>query len=186
MHQTASGTREQLLDEPEFETFSVYKFSMNYPPICRVEFNPKSRREGGDIVFHFPDPDRPRAPTEKVFLSWGALDKATKKFPTADEQAEHSLKAVKKSSGVKGFEKVAQDTIDINNHKAVYNRIKMEEVRGGLFPGRGGGVKREALSLHLHCENSSRYFVIYAMLTANAPEDFGDLYMMMAKSFKCH
>jgi len=174
------------LDEPEFETFSVYKFSMNYPPICRVEFNPKSRREGGDIVFHFPDPDRPRAPTEKVFLSWGALDKATKKFPTPDEQAEHSLKAVKKSSGVKGFQKVAQDTIDINNHKAVYNRIKMEEVRGGLFPGRGGGVKREALSLHLHCENSSRYFVIYAMLTANAPEDFGDLYMMMAKSFKCH
>ena len=82
MHQTASGPREQLLDEPEFETFSVYKFSMNYPPICRVEFNPKTRREAGDIVFHFPDPDRPRAPTEKVFLSWGALDKATKKFPT--------------------------------------------------------------------------------------------------------
>jgi len=176
----------ESLDGPKFETFSVYKFSMNYPPICRVEFNPKTRREGGDIVFHFPDPDKPRAPTEKVFLSWGALDKATKKFQTVDEQAEHSLKAVKKSSGVKGFEKVAQDTLDINNHKAVYNRIKMEEVRGGIFPGRGGGVKREALSLHLHCENSSRYFVIYAMLTPNAPEDFGDLFMTMAKSFKCH
>jgi hypothetical protein len=186
MRETASASSEQLLEKPEFETFSVYKFSMNYPPICRVEFNPKTRREGGDIVFHFPDPDKPRAPTEKVFLSWGALNKATKKFQTVDEQAEHSLKAVKKSSGVKSFEKVAQDTLEIGGHKAVYNRIRMEEVRGGFFPGRGGGVKREALSLHLHCEKSSRYFVIYAMLTPNAPEDFGDLFMTMAKSFHCH
>ncbi len=168
-----------LLAQAEFEKFSVYNFSMNYPPVCRVEFNPKSRREGGDVVFHFPD-------KEKVFLSWGALEKATKKFETVDKQAEHSIQSVKKSSGVKGFEKISQDSLEINDHKAVFNRIRMEEVRAGFFPGKGGGIKREALSLHLHCEKSGRYFVIYAMLTGQAPGDFDDLYMTMAKSFKCH
>ena len=61
------------MSKPEFETFSVYSFSIDYPPVCRVEFNPKSRREAGDIVFHFPD-------KEKLFLSWGNLEKAQKKF----------------------------------------------------------------------------------------------------------
>ena len=58
-----------------FETFSVYNFSVDYPAVCRIEFNPKSRREAGDIVFHFPD-------REKVFLTWGKLEDAQKKFPT--------------------------------------------------------------------------------------------------------
>jgi len=31
--------------ESEMERFSVYRFSMNYPPVCRFEFNPKTRRE---------------------------------------------------------------------------------------------------------------------------------------------
>jgi hypothetical protein len=176
----AEPTKANLFEPSAFEKFSVYRFSMGYPPVCRVEFNPKSRREGGDIVFHFPD-------KEKVFLSWGALEKATKKFESVEKQAEHSIQSVKKSGGVKGFEKLSEDTLSINDHKAVFNRIRMEEVRGGFFPGgRSSGIKREALSLHLHCDNSARYFVIYAMLTTRAPEDFSDLYMTMAKSFKCH
>jgi hypothetical protein len=166
------------LDLSSFETFSIYKFSIEYPPVCRVEFNPKSRRDAGDIVFHFPD-------REKMFLSWGNLEKAEKKFATAEEQAEHSFKAVKKSSNVKKIDKVTSDVLSVNSHNAAYNRVRVDEIPRGLFGGKTT-IPHEAHSLHLHCDKSSRYFVLYTMLSPRAPEDFGDLFVQMAKSFKCH
>ena len=116
--------------DAEFEKFSVYNFSIEYPPVCRVEFNPKSRREAGDIVFHFPD-------REKVFLSWGDLEKAEKKFETAEKQAEHSLQVVKKSGNVKKMEKLENDMLTLNSHKAAYNRVRLDEQSGGRRGHRG-------------------------------------------------
>jgi hypothetical protein len=161
-----------------FETFSVYSLSMDYPAVCRIEFNPKSRREAGDVVFHFPD-------REKVFLSWGKLENAQKKFPTVEDQAEHSLKAIEKSAGVRKLEKVSHDLLEINSHKAAYNRVSMEQAAAS-FLSRKRMTKREAFSLHLHCESMSRYFVIYTLLSENAPEDFEGLFLDMVHSFKCH
>lgn len=166
-----------LLEDESFERFSAYRFSIDYPTVCRIEFNPKSRREKGDVVFHFPD-------KEKVFVSWGDLETAQKRFHTVEEQAEHSVKNISKTGNVKGFERVSKDTIEMNSHRAAYNRMKLNEVTGGLFGGKM--VPREGYSVHLHCENSSRYFVIYTLLSTNAPEDFGDLFKTMMNSFKCH
>ena len=160
-----------------FETFSVYRFSVDYPAVCRIEFNPKGRREAGDVAFHFPD-------REKVFLSWGKLEDAQKRFATPKDHAEHSLEVTRKSRQVKNFERVKQDSLEVNSHKAEYNRAKMEESSTSLL--RGQTKKREALSLHLHCEQSSRYFVIYALLSPNAPEGFADLFLDMVQSFRCH
>ena len=163
----------------DFEKFSVYNFSIDYPPVCRVEFNPKSRREGGDIVFHFPD-------REKVFLSWGNLEKAEKKFETAEKQAEHSLQVVKKSGNVRKMEKLETDSLVLNSHTAAYNRVRLDEQPAGLFPSKRT-IPHDAYSIHLHCDKSSRYFVIYAMLTPKAPEDFGvAIFKVMANSFRCH
>jgi len=167
------------LSNAEFEKFSVYNFSIEYPPVCRVEFNPKSRREAGDIVFHFPD-------REKVFLSWGNLDKAEKKFESAEKQAEHSLQVVKKSGNVKKMEKLQSDMMTLNSHQAAYNRVRLDEQPAGLFMGKRT-VPHDAFSIHLHCDKSSRYFVIYTMLSPRAPEDFGDaIFKVMVNSFKCH
>jgi len=166
-----------LLEDENFENFSAYRLSIDYPNVCRIEFNPKSRREKGDVVFHFPD-------KEKVFVSWGDLETAQKRFHTVEEQAEHSLKNLSKTSSVKKFERVSKDTIEMNSHRAVYNRIKLNEMTGGLFGGKA--VPRDGYSVHLHCENSSRYFVIYTILSSNAPQDFGDLFKTMTNSFRCH
>jgi len=167
------------LANEDFETFSVYNFSIDYPPVCRVEFNPKTRREGGDIVFHFPD-------REKVFLSWGNLEKAEKKFETAEKQAEHSLQVVKKSGNVKKMEKLETDLLTLNSHPAAYNRVKVDEQPAGIFMGKRT-VPHDAYSIHIHCDKTSRYFVIYAMLSPKAPEDFGvAIFKVMANSFKCH
>jgi len=153
-------------------------FSMDYPKVCRIEFHPKSMKQKGDVVFHFPD-------REKMFVSWGKLDIAQNKFATVEEQAENSLKAVSKGAQPKTMERVKQDSMKINSHKAVYNHVRMEETPRGFFPSKQK-MLRDVLSIHLHCEPTSRYFVIYANPTRNAPEDFEDLFLDMAHTFECH
>src|SRR5208337_5383105 len=102
-------------------------FSIDYPKVCRIEFHPKSMKQKGDVVFHFPD-------REKIFVSWGKLDVALKKFATVEEQAENSLKSVSKSAQPKTMERVDQDSMKINSHTAVYNHIRVEERPRGFFP----------------------------------------------------
>jgi hypothetical protein len=166
------------LTKKGFESFAVYMFSMDYPEVCRIEFNPKSMKQRGDVVFHFPD-------REKMFVSWGKLDVAQKKFATLEEQAEKSLKAASKSTQTKTMERIKKDSIEVNSHKAIYNHVRMEETSRGFFPSKHK-MLRDVLSIHLHCEPTSRYFVLYAMPTRNAPEDFGDLFLDMADTFECH
>jgi hypothetical protein len=161
-----------------FEKFSVYGFSIDYPKVCRVEFNPKSRRESGDVVFHFPD-------KEKLYLSWGELEKAQKSFQTIEKQAEHGVENLRKGGNVKNFERVKQDTLNVNTHKAIYNHIKVGQPVPGLFSSKKI-TYRQGYSCHLHCENSSRYFVIYTILSPNGPEDFGELTLTIIESFECH
>jgi hypothetical protein len=165
-----------------FEKFSVYGFSINYPAVCRVEFNPKSKREGGDVVFHFPE-------KEKIFISWGDLARARKKFPTVEAQAEHSLKVIAARREVKNLHRTRQESLDINSHKAQYNGIQLDEVRSS-FLWSAKGRTRKAYSLHVHCDDSSRYFVIYTLPPANmpddTPDDLGELMLKMVRSFRCH
>lgn len=161
-----------------FENFAVYMFSMDYPEVCRIEFNPKSMKQKGDVVFHFPD-------REKFFVSWGKLDEAKKKFATVEDQAEKSLKAVSKGAQTKTIERVKQDSMKVNSHNAVYNHVRMAEPSRGFFPSKQKTL-RNILSIHLHCEPTSRFFVLYAMPSRSAPEDFGDLFLEMAHTFECH
>jgi hypothetical protein len=169
------------LQSENLEKFSVYKFSVDYPSVCRVEFNPKSRREAGDIVFHFPD-------REKLYISWGDLEKAKTRFQSPQAHAEQGLKTIMKGRGVseKDSQKETEQSLQINSHTAVYNSVKLGELIPGLFLSKKRIVTRRAYSVHIHCDQSSRYFVIYALVSPNAPEDFGDLLLTMARSFTCH
>jgi hypothetical protein len=170
--------RNGALANRDLENFSVYGFSIDYPKDCRVEFNPKSRREEGDVVFHFPSKD-------KVFLSWGDLEKATKRFKTVEQHAEHSLEKVRKGSNVKGFERTLQGSLTVNSHTGAYNRVRFQEVTVGFFTGKKT-LPREAYSVHLHCTNSSRYFVIYALVPKGAAEEYEKALMAMVHSLRCH
>jgi hypothetical protein len=170
--------REGKITSDELERFSVYRFSIDYPAVCRFEFNPKTRREKGDIVIHFPD-------KQKVFLSWGNLAVVTKKFQTANEFANHSIKSMAKSRNVGKTDRMTEKTLSVNSHEAFYNMVRFHETPMGLFS-RGKGVARVTCSVHLFCRQSSRYFVIYALLTPAAPEDFDKLFLTMVETFHCH
>jgi hypothetical protein len=167
------------LENTAFEKFSMYRFSIDYPKVCSIQFNPKLKREVGDVLFLFPD-------KEKIYLTWGELEKAQKKFPTVSDHAEHSIQMIRKTRTVKGLETIARDLLTINSHPAAYTRIRLEEVRGGLLP-QNKTIPHEGYSVHLHCEQSSRYFVIYTMLSQEkAPEGFDELFKLIANSLKCH
>jgi hypothetical protein len=167
-----------LPNESSLERFSVYGFSIDYPAVCRVEINPKSLREIGDIVFHFPD-------REKVFLSWGQLAKAREKFQTIEAQADHAIDVIRKARNIKNFQMISQDSLDINSHEALYKSIQVEEILTGFLGGMKT-IRRKAYSLHVHCDRSSRYFVVYVFLTANAPDAFDKVFRTMISSIKCH
>lgn len=102
----------------------------------------------------------------------GDLLKAQPSSPTVNEQAEHSVKV--KSRGVKKFEIVKQDSLTINAE---------ELPRGYVW---GEKFVREVYLVHLQCEKTSRFFVIYSILTGNSPGYFASRMMLMANSFRCH
>ena len=182
------------MSKEDFDKFSVYGFSIDYPAICYVEFSSKSRREAGDIAFHY-------SSKKNIYLAWGDLTKTRKMFQTVDEQAEQSIKVVTKNRDIRKVERVTQDSLTINSHKAVYNRLRLVEAPRGfgskyktllylsspiyLFLDRKP-VKHEAFSVHLHCERTSRYFVIYSLVSGEAPENFPSIIMSMMNSFQCH
>ena len=161
------------------ERFSVYRFSMDYPSVCRFEFNPKTKRQRGDIVIHFPD-------KEKVFVSWGELAGVTSKYPTPDAFANHSIKSMSKSRNIAKTDRVDAKSMTVNSHEASYNKVQFHESVGMAFFGKGRTNARTTCSVHMYCPRSSRYFVIYALLTPNAPEDFDKLFVEMVDSFRCH
>jgi hypothetical protein len=171
-------TAELLLSKrAQFERFSVYGFSIKYPDVCWFEFNPKSRREKGDIVVHFPE-------REKIFVSWGELKSALQNYPTEKEQSEQSIRQMSKSRNVGKVDRITNASLIINSHPAEYNRVGFEELSVGPLFTKTRGTKRVAYSVHLHCPQSSRYFVIH--LIVGVPEDFEELFRLMAMSFECH
>ena len=149
---------------------------MEYPSVCRLEFNPKSKRDSGDIAFHFPDKD-------KVFLSWGELEKARKKFDAVEKFAESSIKQVKNES--KTFERVTPYSITLNSHDAIYNQTSLSQQSPLLFGAGRKPMKRGTYSVHLFCEESSRFFVIYS-LSGCTDESFKEIFMKIVNSFRCH
>ena len=155
----------------------IYKFSIDYPSVCRAEFNPKNQHDSGDLVFHFPN-------KEKVFITWGELEKARKKFRTLSDYAESSIKEVRKGATV--FEREEQSSITLNSHEALYNQTSVSQPPMGLLGVRRKLVKRGTYSVHLYCEQSSRFFVIYALFSDSTDESFRETFMHMANSFTCH
>jgi len=162
----------------DFENFSMYGFTVDYPEACRVELNPKSRREAGEVAFRFPD-------GIKIFLSWGDLEKVSKHFGSAEEHANYSVDAMKKGKNVKNFERVSRDRMPLHSHEASVNKVRFEEKALKIL-GRGQDTPREAYSLHVHCDKSNRYFILYTMAPVNDSKPFNRIMESMWESFNCH
>jgi hypothetical protein len=160
----------------ETDTVRIYGLSFNFPVTYELEFKPKSKREEGDLAI--------KSPTKSViFVSWGDLRKVVKKLPNPAEHSRFSTERVAKSLQGKLID-VERKEMTVNGHAAVFTHAKVE-MPMGLF---GGKRTLEVESLHLHCENASRYYVIHTSFNPSRPKDPGheDALEVVIDTFKCH
>lgn len=161
----------------ESEIFAVYGFRLKIPDDWRVEFNPKGNRVKGDVVFHSPKKNR-------IFISWGSLEEANKRFKTVDEQRDWGVKQMEKSRNINKVTVSESKPIQICGHRALITLVTASGGGGFLTPKQRDKV---VSSMYLHCPNRSKYYVLYSMLT-NPDEypDFPKLFDRVAQSMVCH
>lgn len=162
----------------KYDRFSVYGFAIDYPATYAVDFN-KAEHDKGEISFLSPEGD-------KISMNWGKLEKIQKRFDSVEEEAQEGVRRLKKSQNFENFEIVEHKTIPINNHDSVFNHVSFTHYRV-VFPLVTRRAKElHVRSLHLHCEQSSRYFVIYGMAASNKSSELGSIFQNMIESFTCH
>lgn len=160
------------------ERFALYGFELDIPADWRVELNPKSTREKGDVAFH-------TGRGNSVFVSWGPLEVARRRFKTLDEQRDSSLNEVKKRSGVKSVEVGEMREDVVGGHRALVTHISAS-IRQAFL---GGGRQsiHDVWSVHFYCPNLSRYYVVYSLLKdPEKYEEFRGVFTTLAQSFLCH
>jgi hypothetical protein len=163
-------------DEQKNETLMIYGFSFAYHPSAKIEFNPKFSRLAGDVAIKF-------LGEYNTFVSWGDLEKLKRKLPSVEEHARYSIENVSKrfQGRVTGIEKTQ---VSVNGHAAEYNHVRIDIPKRGLFGGRQ--QVQEMHSLHIHCPESLRYFVIYGSSGPEKAESQGRMVATFIQSFKCH
>jgi hypothetical protein len=171
-------TEESKAARPKYELLAMYGFSANCPNNARLELNPKTRREKGDVVFHLKD-------GIKVFLSWGSLEDARKRYATAAAQASASIERSVKSTRAKLDGTPETRNLKIQGHDATYTHARMFVERGG-FPFGSRRVTQDSHSMHLQCDESGRYYVVYAFARPETSEQVGKIIEPIMLSLKCH
>jgi len=172
MEGPAEKSRTDVLD-----SLRIYGFSFDYPAAWRLEFDPKFTREEGSLAIKSPS-------KSVIFVSWGDLHKVVRKLPTAADHSKYSMERAKKNTrGTLNI--VEQREMRVNGHSAAFGHAKVETP--GILVG-AGKRSQEIESLHLHCENTSRYFVVYTSLEPEGPKgrERHDTLLSVISTFKCH
>ncbi|MEM3637919.1 MAG: hypothetical protein QXX17_01565 [Conexivisphaerales archaeon] len=158
--------------------FALYGMSITIPTCWRIELNPRSESEKGDVVFHTNSNDR-------FYISWGRLEEATSKFSGLEEHADYSIRRVKSGRDVESFQVHERYQSKVAGHDAIYTRIGLN-VRAGIF---GRNIQRKnIISLHFYCEITQRFFVIYQLtdISLTDMETANQQFKKARTSFSCH
>ena len=161
----------------ENDSLCIYGMSFDFPASQKLEFDPKFTREEGSVAV--------KSPTKSViFVTWGELRRVVKKLPTAREHSRYSMERAASHSRGK-LNQIEQRDVRINGHPATYSRAVIEVPRGMLGPQR---PNQEIVSVHLHCDRTSRYFVIYTSSGWGGPGAQGrdDAFRVVTETFRCH
>jgi len=163
-------------NKAEFDTLRIYGMSFDFPATQKLEFDPKFGREAGSVAVKSPS-------KSVVFVTWGELQKVIKRLPTPREHSRYSMeRAAKSARGT--LKPIEQRDVEVNGHSAAYSRAVVEMPGGMLAPRRRN---QEIRAVHLHCDRTARYFVIYTSSdvgTSGEPKD--DTFNLVTSSFKCH
>jgi len=168
---------EETSQTPGGEIFALYGFKLKTLDDWVVELNPKGSRAKGDVVFHTPKGN-------KVYVSWGPLLEATKRFKSIEEHRDWGMKALKKSREVQSVAVTEEGEAVICGHRALVTRVTASVVSGFMMRKQ---ADRSISSVYFYCPDRSKYFVIYTLL--DFPDEYGGFtktFDLTVRSFTCH
>lgn len=159
------------------EKFAMYGFELSIPSDWRVELNPKTSREKGDVAFQSKKGNR-------IFVSWGPLAEAQNRFKTLEEHRDTNVERIRKGPDVTGVEVSDMKEVQVSGHRALVSHVTAT-VKAGMMSRRT--TDRDVWSVHVHCPNVSRYYVVYSMTRDPTEfEDFSKVFNAVSESFSCH
>jgi hypothetical protein len=159
------------------EKFAMYGFEVKIPSDWRVEVNPKSTREKGDVAFHSKLGNR-------FFVTWGKLSNVEGRFKSLEEHRDKNVKQIRSGPDVKNVNISDSHEEQILGHRALFSHVTAD-VKAGMFS--RNSYEREMWSIHLYCPERSRYYVVYSLLRdPKEYSDFATTFNSMGRSLVCH
>lgn len=170
------GERSSVFDL-EYELFAAYKVSIEYPSGWEIQVK-KLKLAQGDVVF------KNDKEGFTCTLLWGPLKEVKKKFTSAKEQAQRVLEGFEEKKRVKNFKLIEQRSLMINGHDASLIHMRMIIRYGGLII--KTWLHSDVYAFYLHCDESDRYFILYALSPPEQEEKHSKIFNHMIETFKCH
>ncbi|MBS7645717.1 MAG: hypothetical protein QXR65_09420 [Candidatus Bathyarchaeia archaeon] len=166
----------------ELSLFSVYNLKVEYPSDWRVKLKDNSSRARGHVAFLASNG------SSGIFITWGELHEAKKRFKDSREQAENSLKKMMKERpyGEEGLKILDQRELEVGGHKGFMNHMHLKSLRFGVIPLFARPRLRDIYAVFLHCDESQRFFVIVGDFEPNELDDPWKNLNYYLNSFDCH
>jgi hypothetical protein len=159
-----------------FEAFRVYGFGFEYPKGCVISFGKKSLRRRGYIVMEL-------AEELRITVSWGDLESKLPQHANTEVHAKHSLSRLNKASDLKELSLVDTSTVLVNGHQATLTHFRVRSA----YPILAKSRNRETRSLHIHCAESNRFFILEASSRVDsASADGASAFRRLQETFVCH
>lgn len=159
-----------------FERFRIYRFGFEYPKGCVISFGKESWRRKGYIIMEL-------AGRLRISTSWGELDSIPAHFGTTEAHAKHSLSRLGKATDVKDVDLISMSNVDVNGHLATFTHFTVNSA----YPILAKSRNRETRSLHIHCEESNRFFILNESSTINLLSSDAELvFEKLRQTFVCH
>jgi hypothetical protein len=165
-----------LPNQATYDRLEAYGFGVDYPSDCVIELDPKSKRSEGDVALKSPN-------GYKLFLSWGDLEKV-KKLNGVDAHADYSVDRMKGGRETKIMD-VRKDSMVVNGHRSAFRDVDLDIVQRGSFFNTSK-TQQHVRSLHVHCDVTGRYFVIYGPVSTDKSKEQSEVVSRMVKTFVCH
>lgn len=168
----------------DYESFSVYGFSINYPISWRIELDPSSTQSKGNVVFKSSIRSE-----DKIFLSWGLIQDIVKKYPDLNAFANAGIDRIRKTQIVKSIRIIETKNTVIFGHDAILNCFDVKLGRRYSIPivKEKETVSQKIITCHFLCRDSGRYYILYGSTVET--EDYSNFYKtfgVMKESLRCH
>ena len=159
-----------------FERFQVYRFALDYPQGCVISFGKKSLRRRGYVIMELPG-------TLRILVSWGQLDQIVGRYATTEVHARHSLSKLSKAGDLKEIRLLDTSTVRVNSHQATATHF----VVTSAYPIFGKYRNRDTRSIHVHCQESNRFFILNLSTRADTQSsETTSVSERLRESFRCH